>query len=109
MEPAGKVVVVTGGANGIGEAMCRRFAQEGAEKVVVADVDVPTAEGLAEEIGGLAVHCDVAVEPSVQHLVSRTMDECGRIDVFCSNAGITVKGGLESSNDDWQKMWDVKS
>lgn len=107
MELAGKVCVVTGGANGIGAALCRRFTREGAAKVVVADVDMKAAAALAAEIGGLALHCDVAKESSVIELVEAAVAECGRIDVFCSNAGITVKGGLESTNDEWQQMWDV--
>lgn len=107
MELAGKVVVVTGGGNGIGAAMCRRFAREGAEKVVVSDIDATAAERVAAEIGGLSIGCDVASESSVKALVEATYTACGRIDVFCSNAGITVKGGLESSNEDWQRMWDV--
>ena len=107
MELASKVVVVTGGGNGIGAAMCRRFAREGAEKVIVSDIDGDAAYRVAEEINGIAIACDVADETSVQRLVDETIQACGRIDVFCSNAGITVKGGIESSNDDWQKMWDV--
>ncbi len=107
MDLAEKVVVVTGGANGIGAAMCRRFAAEGARKVVVSDVDEAAAKTVAEEINGLAIACNVADESQVQHLVATTLQECGQIDVFCSNAGITVKGGLESSNEDWQRMWDV--
>jgi NAD(P)-dependent dehydrogenase (short-subunit alcohol dehydrogenase family) len=56
---------------------------------------------------GLAVACDVAVESEVQQLVASTLESCGRIDIFCSNAGITVKGGVETTNSDWQRMWDV--
>ncbi|MEO2013427.1 MAG: SDR family oxidoreductase [Fuerstiella sp.] len=107
MEPVNKVVVVTGGGKGIGAALCRRFAAEGAAKVVVADIDLTTAQDVAAEIGGLAVACNVADEADVKSLVDTVMDSCGRIDIFISNAGITVKGGLESSNEDWQRMWDV--
>ncbi len=107
MEVRKKIVVVTGGGNGIGAALCRRFAAEQAARVVVSDIDMANAEAVAKEIGGLAIQCDVADEASVQALVKQTIDECGRIDVFCSNAGITVKGGLESPNEDWMQMWDV--
>lgn len=107
MDVAGKVVVVTGGGNGIGAAMCRKFAQAGAEHVVVSDIDAAAADSVAAEIGGTAIACDVASEDSVVELVKVTEQKCGRIDIFCSNAGITVKGGLETPNDDWQKMWDV--
>ncbi len=107
MDLADKVIVVTGGANGIGAAMCRRFASEGARKVVVSDIDEAAAAQVASEFDGLAIPCNVAIEQDVNHLVESVLAECGVIDVFCSNAGITVKGGLESSNDDWQRMWDV--
>ncbi len=106
MEVEGKVVVVTGGGNGIGAAMCRRFASEGAANVVVSDIDATAAQQVADDVDGLAVQCDVANEASVQSLVSDTVAACGRIDVFCSNAGITDKGGLESPNDEWMQMWD---
>ena len=65
MELNGKVVVVTGGASGIGQAMCRRFAQEGARAVVVADLQDEAAQQLAREIGGLAVRTNVAVQAEV--------------------------------------------
>ena len=107
MEPVNKVVVVTGGGKGIGAALCRRFAAEGAATVVVADIDIATAQDVAAEIGGIAVACDVADEAEVKSLIDTVVDSCGRIDVFISNAGITVKGGLECSNEDWQRMWDV--
>jgi len=107
MEPVNKVVVVTGGGKGIGAALCRRFAAEGALKVVVADIDIATAQDVAAEIGGLAVACNVADEADVKSLIDTVIDRCGRIDIFISNAGITVKGGLEGSNEDWQRMWDV--
>lgn len=102
-----KVVVVTGGGNGIGAAMCRRFAKEGAADVIVSDLDPAAADRVAAEISGRAIACDVSSEPEVQALVDQTIQQCGRIDVFCSNAGITVKGGLECPNEDWTRMWDV--
>lgn len=107
MQLAGKVAVVTGGAHGIGRALCERFAAEGMKGLVVADLDRAAAELVASQCGGLAVPCDVAVESDVQSLVARTLDVYGTVDLFCSNAGITVKGGLETSNADWQRMWDV--
>jgi NAD(P)-dependent dehydrogenase (short-subunit alcohol dehydrogenase family) len=103
-----KVVVVTGGANGIGRALCRRFAAEGARGVVVADVDAKGAEVVAKEIGGLAVTTDVSSEPDVVRLVGLAIDSFGPIDLFCSNAGIGGgAGGVEVSNDVWQQVWDV--
>jgi NAD(P)-dependent dehydrogenase (short-subunit alcohol dehydrogenase family) len=102
-----KVVVVTGGGNGIGAAMCRRFAAEGAEAVVVADLDADAARGVADEIGGRAVGLDVSDEAQVQELVASTRREHGRIDLFCANAGVGALGGVEVPDEDWQRSWDV--
>lgn len=120
MELAGKVVVVTGAASGIGRAMARRFAVEGARAVVVADRDAEGAQRVADEInagdgagggGGtaLAVTTDVADEASVRRLVERTHDHVGGapIDLFCSNAGIAAGGAVDTPNDDWQRIWDI--
>jgi len=103
---AGKHAVVTGGANGIGRALARKFSEEGA-RVVVADLDLDNATKLASEIDGLAVAVDVSVEASLRALVERAETEGGPIDLFCSNAGIGVLGGVEVENEYWQKIWDV--
>lgn len=107
MDVQGKNIVVTGGGNGIGAALCRAFAKAGAERVVVSDVDTSAAEAVAHEIGGIAIACNVGDESSVKKLVTESVDACGHIDVFFSNAGITCKGGLDCENDDWQRMWDI--
>jgi len=102
-----KVTVVTGGANGIGRALCRRFAAEGARAVVVADLDTEGAAQVAKEIKGLAVPTDVSAEADIVHLVQRTTETYGPIDLFCSNAGITTLGGMEVPNAAWQRIWDI--
>lgn len=102
-----KVVVVTGAARGIGAALSRHIAETGAAAVVVSDLRLKEAQDVADQIGGLAVACDVALEDDIQQLVDTTLQKFGRIDVFVSNAGITVKGGLKTGNDDWYKMWNV--
>lgn len=102
-----KVVVVTGGGNGIGAAMCRRFADEGAAAVVVADLDGDAAGRVAADIGGRAVTVDVADGAQTQALVDSTRAEHGRIDLFCANAGIGVNGGVEVPDEGWQRSWDV--
>jgi NAD(P)-dependent dehydrogenase (short-subunit alcohol dehydrogenase family) len=102
-----KVVVVTGGGNGIGAAMARRFAGEGARAVVVADLDSEAACRVASEIGGTGVAVNVAREPELVELVERTVATHGRIDLFCSNAGVSIGKGLESSDADWEKAWSV--
>jgi NAD(P)-dependent dehydrogenase (short-subunit alcohol dehydrogenase family) len=109
MDIRGRVVVVTGSGRGIGAAMCRQFAAAGAELVVVSDRDEEAAMSVASGLGtaGWAVRCDVAVESEVQGLVTQVLERVGRIDIFCSNAGITVKGGVEATNAEWQRMWDV--
>ena len=107
MEVADRVVVVTGGANGIGRALARRFATAGAETVIVADIDGDAAWTVAREIGGMAIRCDVSVEADVAQLIEKVHIAKGRIDLFCSNAGIAVGGGPEAENAGWQRIWDV--
>jgi len=107
MKLSKKVVVVTGGANGIGAALSRRFAREGADAVVVVDLDRANAERVAGEIGGLALAADVGREEDVRRVVEETEKRFGRIDLLCSNAGILFMGGVETPNEQWQKIWDV--
>jgi NAD(P)-dependent dehydrogenase (short-subunit alcohol dehydrogenase family) len=100
-------IVVTGGANGIGRALCRRFAQGGAACVIVADRDAAGAAAVAAEIGGVAIPCDVGSEAEVCRLVADALQSCGAIDLFVSNAGITAKGGIGVDNAAWQRCWDI--
>jgi NAD(P)-dependent dehydrogenase (short-subunit alcohol dehydrogenase family) len=102
-----KVVVVTGGAAGIGRALVRRFAQEKPRGLVIADRDAAAAEAVAREVGGLAVTCDVAHENQIQALIARAREAYGPIDLFCSNAGVAVAGGEETPDADWQRVWDI--
>jgi NAD(P)-dependent dehydrogenase (short-subunit alcohol dehydrogenase family) len=88
MQVADKVVVVTGGANGIGKALCDAFHRAGAAKVVVADVDGAAARAVAHDINGAAFKCDVAKEKDVLHVIEETERQFGPIALFCSNAGI---------------------
>jgi NAD(P)-dependent dehydrogenase (short-subunit alcohol dehydrogenase family) len=104
-----KTVVVTGGANGIGRALSKAFAGQGAN-VVVADRLAEAATATAAEIGGLGVACDVSREDDIQQLVAATEREYGPIDLFCSNAGICVgepSHSASASNEAWQACWDV--
>ena len=91
----GKVVLVTGAASGIGRAMAIRFAAEGAKKIVCADLNLAGAEETANQINGLAVAVNVGVEAEIAALIDRVETEIGPIDLFCSNAGISVAGGVE--------------
>ena len=113
MDLKDKVVVVTGGASGIGAALCRRFAAEGARAVVVADQNVEGARAVAAGLvaagiaGAVAILADVSVEADVKRLVEQSIELHQVIDLFCSNAGIAVGGGEEASNADWQRIWEV--
>ena len=107
MEIAGCVAVVTGGARGIGRALSRRLAEEGARAVVVADVDADGARAVAAEIGGIGVEGDVADEAAVRALVEQVDEDHGGVDLWCSNAGIAVRGGPEASDADWERIWRV--
>jgi NAD(P)-dependent dehydrogenase (short-subunit alcohol dehydrogenase family) len=104
-----KVVVVTGGGNGIGRALCRRFAAEGAKAVIVADIKLDDARKVATEIGGFEYAVDVASESEIQKLVGDVLKKYGQIDLFCSNAGIGVEGDCEVTNHDWQRIWDINT
>jgi NAD(P)-dependent dehydrogenase (short-subunit alcohol dehydrogenase family) len=107
MKLSGKVAVVTGGANGIGRALCRRFSAEGAKAIVVADVNGAAARQVADEIGGTAVDADVSREADVAALVTQTIARHGGIDLFCSNAGIAVNGDEHTPDAEWGRCWDV--
>jgi NAD(P)-dependent dehydrogenase (short-subunit alcohol dehydrogenase family) len=107
MQLKDQVVVVTGGADGIGRALCRRFAVEGARGVVVADMDESKARNVAAEIGGLAVAVDVASEADIKRLADRATNEYGPIDLFCSNAGICLTGDANFPDERWQRIWQV--
>jgi NAD(P)-dependent dehydrogenase (short-subunit alcohol dehydrogenase family) len=102
-----KVIVVTGGANGIGRALCRRFAAEKAKAIFVADIDEGGATRVAAEIRGIPVRVDVAREADLHRLVKQVNDKYGAIDLFCSNAGILFPGGEETSDADWQRIWNI--
>jgi len=100
-----RCVVVTGAASGIGAALARRFAVEGARTVVVADI--APLDAVAADSGGFAIECDVTDEEQVRALVDRTEARFGSIDLFCSNAGIVVPGGADASDAVWQRSLDV--
>jgi len=107
MKVADKVIVVTGGASGIGRALCRRFAREGAKAVSVVDINEVGAKAVADEISGLAIPCDVRKEEEIINVVKQTEEKSGPIDLFCSNAGIMVPGVIEATTESWQRIWEI--
>lgn len=107
MKVEGKNVVVTGGASGIGRGLVERFKQEGAANILIADVNEAELFAFAEEIGGIARVCDVSKEDDVKGLVRFAEEQFGHIDLFCGNAGILQRGGVETPNEVWEKQWAV--
>jgi NAD(P)-dependent dehydrogenase (short-subunit alcohol dehydrogenase family) len=107
MELKDRVVVVTGGGSGIGEAIALAAKAEGARHVVVADLDGVQAARVAALVGGTGVQIDVRDESAIQRLVTDTEDAQGPIDLFVSNAGYVTSAGLEDPNASIQKMWEV--
>ena len=109
MELADKIIVVTGGASGIGRAMCERFAREGAKHVVVADMNEAGAAEVAQAIGGTSVRVDVSQEQALIDLIDNTERDIGPIDLFCSNAGIGIGHGIDEPTEVWQTIWEVNT
>jgi len=107
MQLEGKHVVVTGGASGIGRALAQRFAAERARGIVVADLDATGCQAVAAEVKGVAAPTDVADEAAMRALVARAERAFGPIDLFCSNAGIAISGGVETSDAEWQRIWRI--
>ena len=107
MELKDKIVVVTGAANGIGRAMAVRFAKENAKAVICADLDENGAYETARQINGIGKKLDVSDPNAIADLIEQTENDIGPIDLFCSNAGILMAGGVEVPDDQWQKIWDV--
>jgi NAD(P)-dependent dehydrogenase (short-subunit alcohol dehydrogenase family) len=107
VELGGRHVVVTGAAGGIGAALGKRFAAEGA-RVTLADIDAERLAAIAGELGALAVPTDVSSEPPIRELIARATAAHGPIDLFFSNAGIGGPvGGPEAPDEEWQRIWQV--
>ncbi len=107
MEIEGKNIVVTGAANGIGRALCERFAKAGAARITVVDLDEDNAAKVARSVGGTSRRVDVGSRPEVEALVRDVEQESGPIDLFVSNAGIAIPGGPEVEVEAWNRIWDI--
>ncbi|XVV11974.1 SDR family oxidoreductase [Actinoplanes sp. CA-131856] len=101
-----KRVVVTGAGGGIGAALARRFAADGAE-VIVNDLDPDAAQAVASEIGGLAVAGDAANEDDTRNLIETAWAELGGIDLFCANAGVLTAGDQSTPDEVWLRDFNV--
>jgi NAD(P)-dependent dehydrogenase (short-subunit alcohol dehydrogenase family) len=105
---SGAGVVVTGGGGGIGRAIARRLAADGA-RVVVNDLDAAAAQAVADEVKGFAVPGDAGTEQGVAALIEAAAGFLGEIDVYCSNAGTGVGGGPDTPDEEWQRAWEVNT
>ncbi|MGK0224242.1 MAG: NAD(P)-dependent dehydrogenase (short-subunit alcohol dehydrogenase family) [Limisphaerales bacterium] len=107
MDLKDKVVIVTGGASGIGKATCEAMARLGA-RVAVVDLNADGAGQVAADIGGLAVSCDVGQEASVNDMVAEVRDNLGEVDVLFNNAGVATGGNpLDTPIEVWQSQWEI--
>ena len=109
MELTDKVVLVTGGAGGIGRALCERFIAEGARGVAVVDLQADAAQAVAADLGltAIGVGADVGNEAALSAAVTATEERFGPIDLMGSNAGIGTAAGIEAPTEAWQQIWDV--
>jgi NAD(P)-dependent dehydrogenase (short-subunit alcohol dehydrogenase family) len=114
MEMRGRVVVVTGAGNGIGEAIARAVHLAGARGVVVADVDITRAATVAAELertrpaSAIAIECDVTSEAANDALVASSTEAFGQVDVFFANAGVALGTDLATTSEElWARSFDV--
>lgn len=107
MELEGKRAVVTGAGSGIGRALCSALAAHGAAQVICADIDEGTAAETANQINGIPAEVDVSCAQNIAELVDRVEQDYGPIDLFVSNAGILIAGGVEVADADWQRIWNI--
>ena len=111
MNIAGSIALVTGGGSGIGAALARRFADEGARAVAVVDRDADAARRLADALAAstaaFAYQADVTDPAQVRGVIERAESDAGPIDLVCSNAGVYPRGDSLNGDDNWALSWNV--
>ena len=105
MEIQNKVIVVTGGAGGIGLAIAKEFLNHNPKIIILADISFENKNYTNEKI--INKKCDISNETQINNLIDKVNKEFGLIDIFCSNAGILTLGDEQSSNEDWSKNWNL--
>jgi NAD(P)-dependent dehydrogenase (short-subunit alcohol dehydrogenase family) len=106
-----KIVLVTGGAHGIGRALVERFAAEGA-RLAVADLDGAGARAVAAAVDGLGLAVDVSSEREIRAAVAAAEEQLGPIDLLCSNAGVMFTDtpgwtAVSQSDEQWERVWKI--
>lgn len=107
MQLKDKIVVVTGAGSGIGKALVKKFIEEGAKAVVGVDINAETSAQTAAELGCIAMSADVAKEDDIIRIIEDTEKDVGPIDLFCNNAGVIFGASEQSSNEEWQAIWEI--
>jgi NAD(P)-dependent dehydrogenase (short-subunit alcohol dehydrogenase family) len=112
MKVDGKIIAITGAGRGIGAALAKRFAREGCAGLILSDIDEAAVCAVADAViaaGGdaIAMRVDVSVEGDIRRMAAVALQRFGRIDMFCSNAGIMQQGGPELPDTVWQSSWSI--
>ena len=110
-EPKDSIIVITGGANGIGKALAIHLANLGAKRIIVVDIHKEAAQYVVDNLlppnVGVAMKADCCVEMDIRNIINRVEFEYGPIDAFFANAGILSTGGIHVSNDEWERIWKI--
>ena len=105
MKIENKVIVVTGGSGGIGQALARNFINENAKAVILLDINFDNLESTNDNL--ISKICDVTIEKQLIRVIDEINLEFGLIDIFCSNAGILSLGNEQTSIENWNKNWNL--